>query len=162
MQLTADSPLPLLSNTSSQPQATPTSIVPIPPTSDDGNDGDRTILADVPVDIVPERLESPIFANPALPPPEPTFFDRGLTSSPSPLPDSGDAPEAREVQDVLPEDTNAGSAYSYQYREADAYPYSYQPLEGARRTELFDPDGEFITEPDSPDKAGEMMLFPER
>jgi hypothetical protein len=119
-------------------------------------------LADVPADIVADRLDSPIFANPALPPPPASFFDRGLTSSPSPLPDTGDTLEAREVQDPPSEDTTVISPYSYQYREADAYPYSYQPLDSGRRTELFDPDGEFITEPESPDKAAEVMLFPER
>jgi hypothetical protein len=125
-------------------------------------DSERTILADVPVDIVPERLDSPVFANPALPPPPTSFFDRGLTSSPSPLSDSGDTPETREVQDPPSDDTTVISPYSYQYREADAYPYLYQPLDSGRRTELFDPDGEFITEPESPDKAAEVMLFPER
>jgi hypothetical protein len=96
------------------------------------------------------------------------MFDRGLTASPTPLSDIGDSAPA--VQETRGPVGVAEDAYAFEYRYryettagADGYPYPYQPLEiEERRAEVFDPDGEFIVEPESPDKTGEVMLFPER
>jgi hypothetical protein len=95
------------------------------------------------------------------------MFDRGLTASPMPLSDGG-------------EDEVYAYRYRYRYRpgrELGVYEYAIvdrfgEDGAGEDGAEVggeaggerggFDADGEFIGEPGSPDKTGEVMLFPER
>lgn len=73
----------------------------------------------------------------------PTFntFERMLTASPSPLSEAGEV-----------------DGESSPFQAMDGAPYF-----GRRVEDSFDPDGELIaTEPNSPDKTGDVMLFPGR
>jgi hypothetical protein len=91
-------------------------------------------------------------------------FDRVLTASPMPLSDVGESGEEGE------EDASGDAyAYRYQYRlrpsggepEGEREVSRYGEDAGAGRGR-FDADGEIIGDPGSPDKTGEVMLFPER
>jgi len=144
-------------------QSRTTTIIPTtthPPASNNDNDVAPS------TDATPnEDMGSPDFAMQTVSSMDGVLVDRGLTASPSPLSDAGDGtPEVREAQgEDVDADADGIYAYRYRYGEDDGYPYPYQPLEGGeRRAEVFDPDGEFIAEPESPDKTGDLMLFPER
>jgi hypothetical protein len=80
-----------------------------------------------------------------------SIYDRGVTASPTPLSDVGEGEGEGESE---------GYAYQYQYQATDPYQYQYPPPDAMSGP--FDPDGEFIAEPSSPDKTGDAMLPPER
>jgi hypothetical protein len=83
------------------------------------------------------------------------MFDRGLTASPTSLSDLGDSVPT-PVNPSDPVGSREEVYTQYEYQEGDGY------RERAYRYGIFDPDGEFVAEPDSPDKTGEVILLPDR
>lgn len=96
----------------------------------------------------PQPLYQPPPLDAEAPPFDSMVFDRGVTASPTPLSDVG-------------EGDAEGEGYAYQYPSQSSDPYPYQPVPGTVG-EQYDPDGEFIAEPSSPDKTGDVMLLPDR
>lgn len=98
-------------------------------------------MADRDVDNYESEDTQPTYTN--------SMFDRVVTASPTPLSDLGD------------DDRNP---YQDGFTAGAVIPYEPAYGQGLRYGDIasYDPDGEFILEPSSPDKTNDLMLFPER
>jgi hypothetical protein len=131
----------------------------------DDNDGTGSVSQiNVTGDGQSERPATPAFiAENSAPTASIAMFDRVLTASPTSLSEAGDGlPAGAETQEQSRRDGGREEIYTqYQYQADPVEEDGYREL-GYRYGPVFDPDGEFVAEPDSPDKTGDVMLLPER
>ena len=128
--------------------------------NDDNDDSDPVPEITFVSDSQPERPATPAFTAENLAPiNEVVIFDRVMTASPTSLSEYGDTGTETQMQSRL-DDERQDVYAQYQY-QMDVVEEGYQG-QGYRYGPTLDPDGEFVAEPDSPDKTGEVMLLPER
>ena len=133
----------------------------------DGNDSDNDDTDDnsslpqisITVDSQSEGPDTPVLSseNPVT---ATVMFDRVMTASPTSLSDIGDgAPSNIETREQIRPDSRGEGYARYQPDAADEF---YRDLGTYRYGPVFNADGEFVGEPDSPDKTSDVMLLPER